>query len=187
MEKTTGFFITVFVIMMLIAIYLDILDYVNDSVLFIFLTLLTYKFRKLLNLSLFGYYLLFVAMLMHNLGVFGFYGKFEFYDILTHIYGLAAISFNIYFLLIKYVKVKWFLILGAILISGGIGVIIENIEYSGYILLGNGEGVFLYGDGDIETGINGAWIDAMEDLINNWVGALIGLLSAIMLEKLLRS
>lgn len=151
-------------------------DYINDSILFIIIISIVYRIRDKLNINRLRFTLIGLAMLLHNLGIFGFYGRFEWYDILTHIFGLFAISFSMFFILEEHIQNKTLLVLVILLASAGVGSIIETIEYSGYLIGGKGEGLFLYGDGDFEEGIDSAWIDSMDDLINNWIGSVVGIL-----------
>jgi len=181
------FWIIVFVLFIFLAIFTGVKDYINDSILFTIVILFMYKFRKILSLSKISFILIGLSMALHNLGVFGFYGKFEWYDILTHVFGLSAVGFTMFFTLEDKIKPIIFLILIVLIASGGVGVIIENIEYGGYVLLGQGEGLFLYGEGDFQGEKDAAWIDSMQDLIRNWIGALLGILIAINSKRLLRS
>ncbi|MBI4154572.1 hypothetical protein HY498_00605 [Candidatus Woesearchaeota archaeon] len=187
MKRLMQFWIIVFILFIFLAIFTGVKDYINDSILFIILVIFVYKFKKILNLSKLSFILIGLSMMLHNLGVFGFYGKFEWYDILTHIFGLSAVGFSVFFFLKDKFKNKLLLILAALMVSSGIGVIIENIEYGGYLILGEGEGAFLYGEGDFQGEKHAAWIDSMQDLINNWIGALLGIFIAINFKKLLRS
>ncbi len=75
------------------------------------------------------------------------------------------------------------LILLVFFVTLGVGSVVENVEYVGYLLLGPGEGGLKFGTGDVsnvedvERGIEitvGGWYNTMRDLINNLVGAAIG-------------
>ncbi len=183
MKKMLYLFIAIFLLLISIAFLTNVKDYINDSILFIIIILMIYRFKDKLNIGKVSFVFLFIAMLLHNLGVFGVYGKFYWYDILTHIFGLFAVSFSMFFALNKHIKNKTFLVLIVLLTSLGIGSIIENIEYSGYLIGGKGEGLFLYGDGDFEMDIDSAWLDSMEDLASNLVGTVLGILFGFLYKK----
>ena len=167
--------------------------YIADSTISILvLTILFFLYPKF-NLNKTVFILIFLALLFHNLGVFGFYSSSPFpfsYDKLTHFVG--GFSLSIFF--INYIRIffrnskteKTILILIAILAALGIGSIIEVTEYFGYLLLGQGEG-FLYfgGTGDLTGNYNlgGAWINSSVDVAFNLVGALVGFIVYFICKK----
>jgi len=86
--------------------------------------------------------------------------------------------------LYEYLKVfnKVERIIIVLLISLGIGSLIELIEFIGYLKLGVGDGLFYYG-GIGDTGVNlramdavgGGWLNTMWDLVYNLFGSLLGI------------
>jgi len=80
----------------------------------------------------------------------------------------------------KIIKNKATVLLLSILVSAGIGSLLEIVEFVGYSYLGKGEGILFYGSGDW-----GEWNNMSLDLIFNTTGALAGGL-IIFIKRLLR-
>ncbi len=60
----------------------------------------------------------------------------------------------------------------AVLVSAGLGTMLEIVEFTGYSFLGKGEGILFYGSGDW-----GEWNNISWDLISNTFGAITGSVS----------
>jgi uncharacterized membrane protein YjdF len=69
--------------------------------------------------------------------------------------------------------VIFFVIAMAIVVS----ISVEMTEFFGFLFLGPGDGLFFTGSGDADgTSIYGNYVDAMDDILSNIVGACIGAL-----------
>ncbi|MBI2672393.1 DUF2238 domain-containing protein [Candidatus Woesearchaeota archaeon] len=199
MKKETYIYILAVLAFCFIIIY-SILSktfyYIADSATSIIVITILFLLYHKFNLNKTIFILIFLAMLFHNLGIFGFYGNSPFpfpYDNLTHFVG--GFSLSIFF--INYIKTffkksrteKAILILIAVLAALGIGSIIEMTEYIGYLTLGQGEG-FLYfgGTGDVtgDYNLGGAWINSSVDMLFNLIGALSGLIVYFIYKRLLQ-
>ncbi len=143
---------------------------------FIFLMLLlfgVYFFKDKIKLHPFHYFLFSIFLILHNLGVFGFYSRFYFgieYDFYVHtFFGIVSslILYRTYNLIGPYKG--WFKYIVIIAVVLGFSAFHELFEYAGAVLLGKGEGVLFVGAGDIDP-----W-DTQKDMRNNLFGALIGL------------
>ena len=62
----------------------------------------------------------------------------------------------------------------------GVGSLVEMTEFWGYLYLGEGDGVLFFGGGDTDpvliNEVGGGWINAMEDLVNNFLGGLLAII-----------
>ena len=80
-----------------------------------------------------------------------------------------------------------FLLFIVLLVSLGIGSLIENLEFGGYLFLGEGEGGLYFGEGDAAPGVDtdmrniagGGWFNAMWDLVFNLLGALAAIIAML--------
>ncbi|MEM4336484.1 MAG: hypothetical protein QXG86_00570 [Candidatus Woesearchaeota archaeon] len=158
---------------------------VFDSLMILILLYLTYNYREKLNLKITTTFLGVIFLLGHLLGVNGFYDFYIFgflgYDKLLHFYGplvLFFIIFNFFQYSFEYYKLKeknktktnfnFKIIIITLLVTLGINALQEVIEFTGNSVLGNGEGVFFYGSGDLEGN------DTPKDLVANFLGATLG-------------
>lgn len=159
------------------------------------LVFLTFMFliKDKISLGKFGFLLFNFALLFHNLGSFGFYGwSFSIiaYDTLSHLIGSLAASyiiFNWFTKLIPHGKnekldlirnnrlVLLFVIIGCVTF---LSLIIEFIEFGGFIFFEPGEGMYLAGIGDSGSGDDpiGQYTDTMGDIFMNVVGSVLGFL-----------
>lgn len=119
-----------------------------------------------------------IGLLLHNLGVFGFYNTTFFsvdYDHYVHFWnGLTlAIILSIYLAFqIPKLKLSTLLFLTFFVVLG-LSALHELAEFGAYRLFGYGEGFFLLGPGDI--GASGTYENTMLDVFNNLLGAVAGL------------
>jgi len=168
-------------------------DYINDSLTLSFTLLLVFFLRKVLKITPTSLSLLILAFVSHLSGVFGFYNKSPLplqYDHFTHLIGLFAISILVFNAIKSYFSKSIFhngiVLLFMFFCSLGIGAVVEQIEYIGYIRLGTGAGLFKFGGlGDTPFNeellrpmdvIGGGWINTMLDLNYNFLGAIIGII-----------
>ena len=201
--KSKLIYITGIIFFILIIIYSyasNVNEYVLDSVISIVTITLIFLIRKHINLTNISFFLLILALLFHDFGVFGFYNKTPIliqYDHFTHFFGLFAVSiliFNIFKQFFKKSKItNLILILFVFISSLGIGSLIEQTEYLGYLRFGTGQGLLKFGGlGDTPFDdknlramdiIGGGWINTMLDLNYNFLGALIGTITMYLINK----
>lgn len=188
-------FILSFIAIIIFSFYSNF-KYIIDSFISIILITFLFYFYKELYLNKFLFSLLFFSILLHNLGVFGFYNISPFffqYDYLTHFAGGFSLSlfFLNYLRKISVGENRFIVLIISLLATLGIGSIIEICEFIGYILLGEGEG-FLFFGGAGDLGINnlfekdkffGAWVNASIDMIFNFVGWLLGIFIYFIYKK----
>jgi len=129
-----------------------------------------YYFRTTLALHPFYFLLFALALLLHNLGAYGFYRRhflgLEF-DAYVHFYfGLAGGCLVARALEANFSLHGWRLLVGTALVILGIGAIHELIEYASTLILGPEKGMLKTNDGDP--------FDTQKDLFNNLLGTLVG-------------
>jgi len=142
-----------------------------DGLFLLGLLLLTFYFRKKLNLCESHFIALGIFLVLHNMGVFGAYYNYYFgieFDTYVHSYAgivMTLISYRMYDSIICYKnkKLKYFIIIMFIL---GISAFHEILEYAGGVILGEGLGFLKSGSGDIEM-----W-DTQTDMRNNLFGSI---------------
>ncbi len=167
---------------------------------FIFFLHLTFGFWRL-NVPI--YILLVLSLVLHLCGIFGWYSVSPFpcikWDHITH--GIPLFSFTLFlynfarqWMADQFWSARTWGILLLVFLSGlGIGAVIENIEFIGYLTLGFGEGGLFFGgpgDGqpvtsaqmDIIQDLGGGYINTEVDLVWNF----IGVFSAIVLMSIIR-
>jgi len=145
-----------------------------------------------------GSFLMFnIVLLLHNLGTFGLYGlSFDgfFYDNIIHFLGTAVAAWIVFnfvsarlhlrhhksvssSIVDEHKIVLVFLVIASVTF---LGVIVELVEFGGFLLLGPGEGIFFTGSGDggyAKDDFEMQYRDTMEDLMVNILGAVAGVLS----------
>lgn len=129
------------------------------------------------------------ALLIHVLGTFRFYelnfGLFA-YDDVVHLISSAIAAYIIFNFIVRKIKIKkakhsiikenkvifMFLVIASVAM---LGVVVELIEYVGFMYFGPGEGILFVGSGDgaIES-VAGQYLDTMRDIIMNTIGSFIG-------------
>jgi hypothetical protein len=175
----------IFLGFILVAFILDVKDYINDSIFMILILSFLFWRYDSFKLKSWIFLLIIFSFALHNMGVYGYYGVSPInlqWDHVTHFVGefvAAVFVYNLFFAkgffhtgrgskLIVYL-----LVLLSVL---GIGVLVEFLEFFGYLFVGDGMGVFGHGLGDINTEfVNGEWFNTMFDFIYNFFGALIGI------------
>lgn len=163
--------------------------YITDSAVFILLTLFLYLFYRRLRLDSFTFFVIVIAFALHDLGAFRFYASppvpFD-WDIVTHVFGIFAATVFLYTILHRITSgiQNTFLFFIVVLAGLGVGVVIEYIEFYGFITTGFGEGFLGRGFGDYDPAIvSSDYIDTIQDMIWNLVGAVIGFVVAYAKEK----
>ena len=133
---------------------------------------LVYFLRDRLNLHPLHYLLYAVALLLHDLGAFGWYQGWPLpisFDIVVHFYfGLAGA-----FLLLRALEHhlplrRWRLWVGTLLLIMGLGAIHELVEYASYLALGEEKGML--------KPARSYFFDTQRDLLNNFLGCNLALL-----------
>lgn len=153
-----------------------------------------YFIGKKLNIKTPSILLFNLALIVHNLGTFGFYefglGVIE-YDNLSHIIAAFAGGFIITKVISRRLHVKKGLffkraiekhrllaLLFVIAFVVFLGMLVELVEFFSFFYFGTGEGLFFTGPGDYDmTNLAGEYFDVMTDLISNIVGAVLGVLA----------
>lgn len=172
-------------------------DIVFSAVFILFLHL-TFRFWRL-NVPV--YTLLVLSFASHLCGIFGWYNVSPIHlqwDHVTH--GFPLFSFTIFlynfarqWMAERFWSTKTWAVLLIVLLSGlGIGAVIENIEFMGYLSLGYGEGgLFFGGPGDGQP-ITTAQMDAIQNLGGGYINTELdlvwnafGTLAAIILMSFL--
>ncbi|MEM4246973.1 MAG: hypothetical protein QXR48_00065 [Candidatus Woesearchaeota archaeon] len=145
------------------------------SALFILFLHFTFRFWRL-NVPV--YTLLVLSFASHLCGVFGWYNVSPIplqWDHVTHCFPLFSFTVFLYnfaypWMAERFWSTKTWAVLLIVLLSGlGIGAVIENIEFAGYLSLGYGEGgLFFGGPGDGQP-LTTAQMDAIQDLGGGYI------------------
>jgi hypothetical protein len=199
---TLGIGIVIFLVMILLSFIVGNTGFVPDMIGFIVLTVFFYFTYEKWNLNLPIYTLLILGFIPHALGFMGFYLNTPIglaWDHFTHITSMFAFGLLFFNFLYQWMDRKFFtqktifLILVVLLAASGVGVVIELIEFSGFLVYGFGEGALAFGAGDACTGqlvstfeeidaYGGGWFNTMYDLIWNSMGALAAVLIMILIH-----
>ena len=175
--------------------------FIPELLIFAGLTALFAYFSDSLRLTIPTFTVVILGMILHGLGVLGFYGASPVpiqWDHITHIFGLFAFALLIFEYLEQWMDVRLLtlrnitLVIIIFLAASGVGAVIELSEFLGYLKYGFGEGAFAFGPGDgFETfaknntdliaDLGGGWINTGWDLIFNTLGIIAGI--ALMLAR----
>ncbi len=203
MKQNKLIFILGIVLFLIIAFYSyisQITEYISDALISIAIIVFVFLVRKQLNLTHTSFILLILALLFHDFGVFGFYNVSPIliqYDHFTHFFGLFAISVIIFNLLKQQFtnsKLANLLLIFIMFTSSlGIGSLVEQVEYIGYLKFGTGPGLLRFGgygdtpfnEADLRAMdiVGGGWINTMLDLNYNFIGAFAGILVMYLINK----
>ena len=128
-----------------------------------------------INFKTFTLTILFFSM--HSLAIFGLYANSHLpipYDWIIHFFGMFVLSI----VLLNWLGKDFLMCALIILACLGVGSLIENIEYFGYLNLGEGDGLLFYGSGDIDdiNHVGGGFENVNIDLFMNLFGSLLGLI-----------
>lgn len=125
--------------------------------------------------------LLSLAFLIHNMGTFRFY-EFEInriiaYDTIGHFLIAVIGAYVVFNFVVKRYDTsklgKPSLVLLVVCLLLALGVFVEVIEFTGFMTLGEGEGVLMAGPGD-GYGPLEMYIDVVQDLIVDIIGGFVG-------------
>ena len=156
-----------------------------DAAFLAVLLLIVYACRGFLNLTSFLFALLGLAAIMHMAGAFGAFKTVLLgmeYDTYVHFMtGAIGVLIVYNFLALKQLGTMERVAI-ALLLLLGIDLVHELLEFAGYNLFGQGEGLFLLGPGDI--GRTNAYENLMTDFSNEFLGALLGLVAGLVYEYL---
>jgi uncharacterized membrane protein YjdF len=147
-----------------------------------------YLLRRWLHLNPYHYLLYAIALLLHDLGAFGFYQNGlpenwrvlpilgHSYDIYVHFFFAFAATFIFYRALEYHLELpQWQTALFTLMFIMGSGGIHEVIEYASYLLLGEEKGML--------KPHTAYFLDTSRDLMNNFLGCI----TALVIYRLLRA
>lgn len=197
-----GLSVVIFLLMILMSYFVGNTGFVPDMIAFIVLIVFFYFTYEKWNLNLPVYTVLVLGFIPHALGFMGFYLNTPLpiaWDHFTHIVPIFAFGLLFFNFLYKWMDRKFFtqktifLILVVLLAASGVGVVIELIEFSGFLVYGFGEGALAFGAGDACDGqlvstfeeidaYGGGWFNTMYDLIWNSMGAVAAVLVMILIH-----
>ena len=139
-----------------------------------------YLLRRMLNLTPLLFALAVGIGVFHAAAVTGLYGMtflgFE-YDSYIHTYNSVVVGLLAYQYMKKFGVRKAEAALMAMLITLGIGLFNEIVEFVGYRIGGRGDGWFLMGAGDI--GSESAYGNLMTDFLHDFLGMAAGVAGAV--------
>ncbi len=163
--------------------------YIADSIIFMVLTIVLYILYKPLHLNTTTLFFLLLAFSLHDLGAFKFYANpptpFD-WDIVTHLFGIFAATLMLYNIVLSFHASKHHvaIFLIVLLAANGIGVVIEFVEFFGFMTTGFGEGFLGHGFGDYDPRVvSSDYIDTIQDLFWNTVGSVVGFIAAYALNQ----
>ncbi len=191
MEKERGVYlisIAAYLGIMGYAVKSGVTDYVNDVVVSIMLITLLYVKRKSFAITPWLLGVFAGALLLHNSGVFGWYNQSPVgiqWDHITHGVGFFAIALISLHMGTKKAQMKTRNLLALIvLVNLGIGVLVELYEFTGFLLVGEGQGGLGHGEGDVESILGKSeWFNTMFDFIWNLIGTSTGILVYSLIKK----
>ncbi|MBU2622442.1 MAG: DUF2238 domain-containing protein, partial [Proteobacteria bacterium] len=162
--------------------------YVFDSILSAFFLTICYLYYNNLKFDTASFIFIGIGMSMHELGRFGFYGM-QFFGINWDIYTHAAISFAmaiiLYNALLTRIRLdrKWICLI-IFLLTIGIALIGEFIEFGGTIFLKDGQGLLgLESEAGPFSNVSIDYWDTMSDLAMNALGGILGILYSALLNR----
>ncbi len=142
---------------------------------------IVYLCRRTLNLTLFLFTLILGLGLAHSFAVTGLYSLSFWgveYDSIIHTYASIVVGLAAYRYMCKFEVSVAEAAAMAMLLTMGLGLFNEIVEFAGYRIGGRGEGLFLLGPGDI--GAENVFDNLMTDFVHDFVGGAVGVaLSAI--------
>lgn len=181
-------FILFFVSVVIYSLSLHQRHYVFDSILAAFFLTTLYRYYDNLKLDTASFVFIGIGMSMHELGRFGFYGT-QFFGINWDIYTHAAVSFAmaiiLYHALLDRIKLdrKWICLI-IFLVTIGIALLGEFIEFSGTIFLKDGQGLLgLESEAGPFSNVSIDYWDTMSDLAMNATGGILGIFYSALLNR----
>jgi len=188
MEKPQIILTITLVLIFIIGLFRYQTGFIKDLFFTAFLVVVLFLLYKHLKLTPVVYLLVCFSLLVHNMGAFSFYAPLFGipYDNITHVLGLFSVTlmianfFSFGFTKSRKLCTKDFVLFSMIFLAGlGIGALVETMEYTGYLVWGQGEGFFQFGSGDYQEVnttdkltqiVGGGYFDTMDDLIHNIIG-----------------
>ena len=199
---TLGMGVVIFLVMILMSFIWGNTGFVPDMIAFIILSVFFYFTYEKWNLNLPIYTMLILGFIPHALGFMGFYGSTPIglqWDHLTHLMPIFAFTLLFFNYLNQWMDRKLFtfktlfLIFVVLMAASGVGVVLELIEFSGFMVYGFGEGALAFGTGDAGPGqlvtsveeieaYGVGWFNTMYDLVWNSIGAISAILIMIIIH-----
>jgi len=161
------------IVILIIGLITSIIDknsgLIIDATIFLILVIFLIIFSNKMHQTRFSYLFFMIAIIMHSLY---FYGAYFFgipFEYIMHVFGSFAVALGVdrFYNVNLPIIHRVFLV---VLITVGIGAILEIFEWLGYAYLGEGDGIFMYGFGDY-----GAWQNSIVDMLFNFIGAIFSL------------
>lgn len=182
-------------IIMIIYNFLRSSQWVLDNTLSLFFLILIFSLNKWLKLGRVSFILFNLALITHNLGMFGFY-NWQYgiigYDNVVHFVSSFTAAYIVFNFIARKLHVKKqkhvektvidehiviliFLVISSVAM---LGVGVEFLEFFGYSYLGAGDGIFFVGAGDSggQNALAGEYVDTMTDMVVNTLGSIFGVL-----------
>lgn len=181
-------FILFFVSVVIYSLSLHQRHYVFDSILSAFFLTIFYLYYDNLKFDTASFVFIGIGMSMHELGRFGFYGMQFFginWDIYTHAAGSFAMAIILYHALLDRIKLdrKWICLI-IFLLTIGIALLGEFIEFGGTIFLKDGQGLLgLESEAGPFSNVSIDYWDTMSDLAMNALGGILGILFSGLLSR----
>jgi uncharacterized membrane protein YjdF len=170
--------------------------YAADTLFAVGMILFLHASFRFWRLSEFVYTLLILGFASHLMGIFGWYNESPIplqWDHVTH--GLPMFAFTAFFYNFArqwmgerfWSGKTWGALLLVLLAGLGVGALVENLEFAGYLTVGAGEGALFFGgqgDGvpltssqeELINNLGGGYINTEMDLVWNLFGALFAIL-----------
>jgi len=191
-SKIITFIYTVFILffasVVIYSLSLHQRHYIFDSIISAFFMTIFYLYYDNLKFNAASFIFIGVGISMHELGRFGFYGM-QFFGINWDIYTHAAVSFAMAVVLYNVLpgKIslgrKWICLI-IFLLTIGIALVGEFIEFSGTIFLKDGQGLLgLESEAGPFSNVSIDYWDTMSDLAMNAAGGILGILYSLLLKR----
>ena len=181
-------FILFFASVVIYSLSLHQRHYVFDSILAAFFLTIFFRYFDDLKFDTASFVFIGIGMSMHELGRYGFYGM-QFFEINWDIYTHAAISFAmaivLYHALLDRIRLdrKWICLI-IFLLTIGIALLGEFIEFSGTIFLKDGQGLLgLESEAGPFSNMSIDYWDTMSDLAMNAAGGILGIFYSALLNR----
>jgi uncharacterized membrane protein YjdF len=177
-------FILFFLTVMTYSLVLHERHYVFDSVVCIFFLTIFYVYYNDLKFDVSSFIFIGIGMSLHEMGRFGFYGRQIIginWDMYTHAVISFAMAVVLYNALLERMKLgrKWICLI-IFLLTIGIALVGEFIEFSGTIFLKDGQGLLgLESEAGPFPNVSTDYWDTMSDLAMNAAGAIIGIIYSL--------
>jgi hypothetical protein len=181
-------FILFFVTVMIYSLSLHQRHYVFDSIISAFFMTIFYLYYDNLKFNTASFVFIGIGISMHELGRFGFYGM-QFFGINWDIYTHAASSFAMAIILCNVLPgrisldKKWICLI-IFLLTIGIALVGEFIEFGGTIFLKDGQGLLgLESEAGPFSNVSIDYWDTMSDLAMNATGGILGIFYSALLSR----